>query len=413
MQLPAGSYHLAAAYGGDSGYRSSAATADIAITKAATSLTATPSATSAEYGTPLNIAAQLATSSYGASPTGSITLLDNGSSASASVQSATQLATAGYLPQYAALTYAGQYTPSSPGAHTLTASYSGDANYATASSPTVSLSISQATTSINTSNAVPTTAAPGAPVTLTANVSSASTLAQPTGTVAFYDNGVLLGGSIVYSGNAGPKAALVAALTTSFTQAGQHSISAAYTGDARYQAATQTLGTLSVQRPLALSLPVAQSQSGGGTSSAVLNIANGTAAALTITLSCAPASTQTSCYVTPATLGVAASSSGAVSVVYTVPALSGANFLGLGSVWLALLLLSLLIGRCYKLRLPHLPILLLLAATLLIGSACGGGTGQQSATATSSASKSQSYAFTITGSAGAYTDTQTLTVTVQ
>jgi hypothetical protein len=60
----------------------------------------------------------------------------------------------------------------------------------------------------------------------------------PTGTVTFTDNGAVLG-SIALNGN-------VASLTTSALAAGQHSLSAAYSGDANYAGQISAAVTITV-----------------------------------------------------------------------------------------------------------------------------------------------------------------------
>ena len=413
LQLPAGSYHIAASYGGDQSYGPSSGSADVVIAKAGTTVTATmPAQATTDYGVPMNITAQLATSSFGASPAGTVTLLDNGMPIGSNLQSATQLSTPGSLPHYASLTYSSQYLPTSLGSHTLSASYSGDANYANAASAPISFTTVPAATLIS-NGTFPAATAPGTQVTLTAVVGSSSALEQPTGTISFYDNGAMLGGYVGYSGNAGPAASLTASLTTSFTQLGQHAITVSYTGDTHYKAATQALGTLLIQQPFGLSLPVSQVQSAGGTSSVLLNVSNHTGAPLAIALACSSGSTRASCSVSPTNTTLAASSSITASVVYTVPALSAASVFHLGPVSMVLVLIAIMVGMCTK-SLPHrLLLLLLLAAALLFAAACGGGgAGQQSSVATSAATTAQAYTFTISGTGGTYTEMQALTVTV-
>lgn len=413
LQLPAGAYHIAASYGGDLGYAQSSGSADIAILKASTTVTAATSApATVNYGMPLNLTAQLATSSYGASPAGTLTMLDNGVPIGSSLQSITQLSTPGSLPQYAALTYSSQYLPPSLGTHNLLASYAGDANYANSVSAPISFTTVPAATFMSTGT-FPATVAPGAPVTLTATIATSSALEQPTGTVSFYDNGTLLSGTVSYRGNAGPNASLTASLTMSFTSLGPHSITAGYPGDVHYKAASLALGTLLIQQPFGLSLPVSQVQSSGGAGSTLLTVANHTSAPLSITLACASNSTRASCALSPTSLTLAASSSITASVVYTVPALSAAGVFPLGPVSLILLLIAIGGGMCIK-SLPHrLLLLLLLTAALVFASACGGGaTGQQSNPANGAVATAQTYSFTIRGSGGSYTDTQILSVAV-
>ncbi len=412
LQLPAGSHHLAAAYGDDAGYTASSGVTDVVISKAHTAVTATTAAGAYEYGVPLSVTAQLATTSYGASPSGTITLFDNGAQASGSLQSVAQLSTPGVLPRYAALAYSGQFVPPSLGSHTLSVAYAGDNDYAAASSGPISISIGPATTLISATSIAPASAAPGDSVSFSVTIASASALEQPTGTVTFYDNGTPIAGTVHYGGNAGPGASLTASIAASFSGLGQHTITAAYSGDSHYKAASQALGVLPVQRPLGLSLPVSQIASNGGASSVLLNVANTTAAPLPITLSCTPSSSQASCSVSPATLNLAASTSITASVVYTVPALSAASVFHLSPLPLALAMISIGIGVCIRSTPYRVMLLLFVIAALLFAAACGGGTALQSSTSATSPPATHTYTFTISAASGSYTNSQVLTVTV-
>jgi hypothetical protein len=107
-----------------------------------------------------------------------------------------------------------------PGSHTISAAYAGDASFATSSgtraltvNPGSSSSTTTVTSSSNPSNV-------GASVTLTATVSA---LGGVSGTVAFYDGAVLLG-NVGVSGT-------TARLTTAGLATGGHAITARYLGN--------------------------------------------------------------------------------------------------------------------------------------------------------------------------------------
>jgi Bacterial Ig-like domain (group 3)/FG-GAP-like repeat/Abnormal spindle-like microcephaly-assoc'd, ASPM-SPD-2-Hydin len=117
------------------------------------------------------------------------------------------------------------------GTHSITAQYSGDANYAADTSAAVTVTVTQAvSTTAVTSSANPSLA--GQSVTLTAKVTSNGP--TPTGNVTFTSGSTTLatvalsGGSAVYT-------------TTSFTKAGTLTITASYAGDTNTQASSATL----------------------------------------------------------------------------------------------------------------------------------------------------------------------------
>lgn len=114
-----------------------------------------------------------------------------------------------------------------PGSHNLTATYNGDANFITATSPAytqvVTNTLPTVTTVLSGRNSSPT----GTPVTFTAIVTAITGV--PTGTVRFYDGGVLFGTGTLVNG--------VATATepgTSLVTLGIHQITAIYSGDTNF-----------------------------------------------------------------------------------------------------------------------------------------------------------------------------------
>jgi hypothetical protein len=112
----------------------------------------------------------------------------------------------------------------SGGSHTITATYSGDARFASAYGTLVQ-SISPATTTIGLT-ATPTSATVGTPITLTATVGSGG--AVPGGSVTFFDGASQLG--------AAPLAAGVASFVAASLGVGTHTIHAAYNATADFAA---------------------------------------------------------------------------------------------------------------------------------------------------------------------------------
>jgi hypothetical protein len=113
------------------------------------------------------------------------------------------------------------------GTHVITAGYAGDTNYSSAVSAAVSQVVQKAvanmafTSSVNPSNF-------GQSVTFTMTMTGVSGMAVPTGPVAFSDGGTLIS-------NLPMNASGVASYTSTSLTSGQHTLSAAYGGDANYQ----------------------------------------------------------------------------------------------------------------------------------------------------------------------------------
>jgi hypothetical protein len=117
------------------------------------------------------------------------------------------------------------------GAHTITASYSGDTNFLGSTSSAFSQQVNQAATTITlSSNGNP--SAFGQTVVFTATVSPAGA----TGTVQFMDNSNPLGSPVTLSGG-------VATYSTAGLTVGSHTITASYSGDTNFLGSTSsTLG---------------------------------------------------------------------------------------------------------------------------------------------------------------------------
>jgi hypothetical protein len=123
----------------------------------------------------------------------------------------------------------------SVGAHTITASYVGDGDFNASTSDV----LSQAVNAADTTTAVASSVNPsvyGQPVTLTATVTAnAPGSGTPTGTVSFFDGATNIGsGTLDGTG--------MATLTTGALGVGDHTLTAAYAGDANFN--TSTSGSL-------------------------------------------------------------------------------------------------------------------------------------------------------------------------
>jgi len=234
--LPAGVHVIGASYSGDSTFAPATAT-PVTITVNQLSVTPTLSVgaqnITSGFTVPLvatfTTTALTGTSSQSSGPTGTVTFMDG----------ATTLATATVVPTvtYSAPTYTfaatavgsttGIVAPPT-GAHSITAVYSGDTNYAAktsnAATVTVDVTAPVATTTTVTSSANPTTL--GGRPTFTATIAAASGTAPASGTVTFYDGGALLGTGAVGSTHT----ATFRPGTTPAFRGGAHTITAVYGG---------------------------------------------------------------------------------------------------------------------------------------------------------------------------------------
>ncbi|HVS44717.1 MAG TPA: Ig-like domain-containing protein, partial [Candidatus Dormibacteraeota bacterium] len=127
-----------------------------------------------------------------------------------------------------------------PGAHSLTAVYSGDGTYLASTSPAASETVLDLTTTTLSSSAAQATTSFGQSVSITATVTAQTLGGTPTGTVTFMDGATQLGTPVSLDVNG------KAVYTSSALAVGAHSITAAYSGDAAFNTSTSSVLTETV-----------------------------------------------------------------------------------------------------------------------------------------------------------------------
>lgn len=213
--LTLGSHSLTASYEGDQYNNPSTSSAVTQVVKQAATVNLVSSNTTSVIKQSVTFTA---TVTAAGSPTGTITFQDGSSTLSAVSINGSGVA---------------QITVNtlSVGAHSITASYSGDLNTISAVSNVVTQTV-QKDTSSTTLGAAPSSIKAGEPLTLTATVSN-SGLVAVTGSVTFKDGSNILGtASLNGSG--------IATWTATGLNGGRHSFTAAYGGDANNSASTST-----------------------------------------------------------------------------------------------------------------------------------------------------------------------------
>jgi MYXO-CTERM domain-containing protein len=211
--LNVGAHSLTASYAGDPNYEaitSPPMTQTVNQAKTATSVVS--SGNPSVVGAAITLSAQVSPVSPGAGkPTGTVTFFDGGHSLGTGTVGAGGVAT--FVTSSLAI-----------GAHSITASYGGDGNFAASTSGALGQTVStDAVTVALASSLNPSTY--GGAVAFTATVTTDSSGGTPTGTVTFNDGASLLGtGTLNGSGGA--------TLNTSALATGTHAITAVYGGDA-------------------------------------------------------------------------------------------------------------------------------------------------------------------------------------
>lgn len=158
------------------------------------------------------------------------------------------------------------------GSHSITASYSGDSNFAASASTPLTQFVNQGTTTASVS-ASPNPGIVGQPVTLTATITPvAPAIGTPTGTVTFLDGTTSLGTGALSAGQA--------TLTTSLLAAGSHSITATYAGGSNFLGSSSSVVTLGMLLSTTTTLIASPNPANAGQpitlSAAVAGSSNGT-----------------------------------------------------------------------------------------------------------------------------------------
>ncbi|MEI8370631.1 MAG: Ig-like domain repeat protein [Planctomycetia bacterium] len=233
--LPVGNSSITAAYlGDDPNYlaKTSAAVLQTVNKGSSTpSVLGTPNPTT--FGASVSLTATILAAGAGSMPTGTIQFLDNGVALGglvALVNGTATLAT----------------TALTTGSHSITARYSGDANYLVTTSATFTQTVNQITTTATLATSAASTVHGGS-VTFTATLPAAAT-----GTVTFYDdtvagNRVALSGAVNLTVAAGATTG-TATFTTTALAAGVRSIVAVYSGNTNYAPSTSAAVTQTIAK---------------------------------------------------------------------------------------------------------------------------------------------------------------------
>jgi hypothetical protein len=352
--------------------------------------------------------------SYGLpTPTGTITFNDNGTPIPGQVTYTPSGTGYGSVSLQATL----NYTFTTAGSHSVTASYSGDSTYSPATNQGVNLSVvDKAPTSIPYLNVY--NVAANQPTNLSGDVDSDYINRGPsmTGTVTFLDGGTAMTGNVTLTSNPGY---LIATLPYTFTTAGTHNITVQYSGDMHY-AASQKDFAVKILGPLSVTLPSTSliMSSSGGSTYFYPNVVNTTSGPLTVSLTCKPDIATATCSFSNPTVTVPANSTNGPQMTIIVPALHAALVRHHGSATIPFVFAGVLAGMSFATRKRRATLLAILAVLVIGLVSCGGGGGGSGGSPNpgnggGGTVGSNVYHFTVTATSGSYTDSQTLTVTVQ
>jgi hypothetical protein len=432
--IPPGAYSILAAYPGDASYGPSSGTANFTINKAPTTTSAGIGGVPVQYGNSEQIAADVLTTSNGVAPTGTFVFSVDGSPVSGPVPVYESNSYFSNPPSYAWADAQAATNFLIVGPHTLTAQYSGDANYASSTSAPASFVVTQALPFFNSYGATPNSTNVNQQVTLIAQLFGSEAGAVPTGTFTFLDGTKSVTGTITYKSipsTMSTGSLLQASMPYTPTTVGVHSITVSYSGDADYLPTTSGVpaATLTVIGPDFTLSPQTSGATVTAGSSATYTIAvtgtNGFNS--NVTISCSVAATAAACMpaaTSPASVAVGATATVTVTTTargFLPPIQTPRRFdivpTPMQLVILAVLLLVLLAFAAQTSR--HRVILSLPAAGLFLFlvlevGGCGGGGGGSGTTGPPPivGTPAGAYTVTITGTSGTTTHTATTTLIV-
>lgn len=229
--LAVGNHTISVAYGGDTNFNTSNGNMTgnpQVVNKAGTSVGLTSSQNPSVFGQAVTFTATVAVTAPGAgTPTGTVTFLDGGNPIAGCTNVALQTGQAQCQP--ASL---------SVGNHTITVTYSGDGNFNTANG-----SLTGNPQVVNKANTTVGLTSSQNPATLGTNISFTATIGvtapgagSPSGTVQFLDGGNPIAGCTAVAVAAGQAVCQTTALT-----AGNHTITAVYSGDGNFNTSNGSL----------------------------------------------------------------------------------------------------------------------------------------------------------------------------
>jgi hypothetical protein len=336
--LATGAYAISASFPGDPSFKPSTGTANFTIAKASGVAAAAVAGTPVQYGDSDEIAAGLTTTSNGAAPTGTFAFFLDGAplAVSALTYEGFPYDPTSSPPEFATYDGSGSATFLSLGSHTLSAKYSGDANYAPESSPPATFTVTQALPGFDSWGASPATINLGQPTTLTAQMSGSDAGVPPTGTMTFKDGSTALSGTVTYTpinATALTISVLRATMPYTPTSAGTHSITVTYSGDTNYLPVSVPLAaTLTVTGPMFVvtaspSSIVVPNPGGSGAATLTFSGVNGYSGTIPLSPSlCAGMPAETTCsFSAPSAVLSATATSATATVTFNTTAATGAT----------------------------------------------------------------------------------------
>lgn len=232
FMLSTGTHTLTAQYSGDSNYKTGSASVAITVIPAASS-TQNPNIYSGTVGEPASIWLYVNTTSFGVAPSGTVTFYANGKALTGTTSYSPGNGGYGfYAYLFVSFTSDSDAFPS-PGNYAITATYSGDTNYAGSTSGATNITVLYPTPDM-TMTPQSQTVNYGGTATVTTLVDSNAKKAYPGGTITFVNNGVTVSGPTACTSTTDSGGNYACRASATFTVTNGNGVWAQYSGDANY-----------------------------------------------------------------------------------------------------------------------------------------------------------------------------------
>ncbi len=280
IQLPGGSHVLSANYSGDNSFGASSSTYTLTITPGATRIILSNPPLPSTVATPFNLQVILTMGFFGAMPSCNFTFYD-GTNALQGTPSCRWQANGPFL----YVTF--PISQTTVGAHTYTAKFNGDSNYAPSTSGAMTTSVFYGTTTTLSADSI--NVQYGTSVTLTALVDSTiSKSPKIPNAVTFYYNNDPISGTVSYTPVTDSSGNLELRASISFVPQFSSFAAAMFNGDSNYSQSGSTILNITVNIPdfnVAANLP-SPTITAGSSATATVTVTPTSGASSPVTLTC-------------------------------------------------------------------------------------------------------------------------------
>ena len=378
VQLPGGTDSVKAAYAGDNSFNASTVTNAITITPAFTSMLQ-PSIFGGAVGQSANMSTYVNTTSSGAAPTGTVTFYANGTALTGTTAYSPRGGGQGYSASLQVTFTSNTNAFTTPGNYSITATYSGDANYSSANAPAQNITLKYPTPNV-VATPYSQTVNYGGTASITVLVDTTNQSVYPTGTVTF--NGTSAG-AVACTNAKDTSGNFACQATGMFTVTSSGWIQVQYSGDSNYPASYSSayinMPDFTFNASGWVQLTAGQSQN----LTVTFNSLNGLSGTIS-NFGCSGLPAEMTCTFNPAQVTLPSNGTVTTSLTITTTALGQSvsrQSIAMGTINWGTTGAMMLLGACFaglpfsRHRAGRITAALMLVGLLVVLPSCGGGSG--------------------------------------